>query len=289
MDEADQLGDRIGILHHGVLQCCGSSLFLKSRFGVGYTLTLSKHSSSGMNVMPAEEQARDHAFQNLVTSRVPDSQLLSNAGTELSFRLPLNQSARFPALLRDLDDAVAKPGSSSSSSDPSKPSGLASFGLSVTTMEDVFIRVAHQADEDDVSAQSLTQQKNSFDEQKICLLPDTGLVRLEDFSPSIFRQFLALLAKRFHVSRRDLRGWICQVGEFQSLFDFVLYLRSVFTSFLPCFCILAFCSVLCADCSVGHRFDSDAHKRRHRLHRDSDVCCRLQLAVAGSSHIQFVR
>ena len=42
MDEADVLGDRIGIMAKGQLQCLGSSLFLKNRFGVGYKLTLVK-------------------------------------------------------------------------------------------------------------------------------------------------------------------------------------------------------------------------------------------------------
>lgn len=38
MDEADQLGDRIGIMHRGNLECCGSPMFLKARYGVGYAL-----------------------------------------------------------------------------------------------------------------------------------------------------------------------------------------------------------------------------------------------------------
>lgn len=42
MDEADVLGDRIGIMAKGQLMCLGSSLFLKNRFGAGYRLTLVK-------------------------------------------------------------------------------------------------------------------------------------------------------------------------------------------------------------------------------------------------------
>ena len=42
MDEADVLGDRIGIMCKGTLQCLGSSLFLKNRFGAGYKLTFVK-------------------------------------------------------------------------------------------------------------------------------------------------------------------------------------------------------------------------------------------------------
>jgi ATP-binding cassette subfamily A (ABC1) protein 3 len=44
MDEADILGDRIGIMAEGKLICLGSSLFLKNRFGVGYNLTIVKKS-----------------------------------------------------------------------------------------------------------------------------------------------------------------------------------------------------------------------------------------------------
>ncbi len=40
MDEADFLGDRIGIMGEGKLICCGSSVFLKNKFGVGYNLTI---------------------------------------------------------------------------------------------------------------------------------------------------------------------------------------------------------------------------------------------------------
>ena len=34
MDEADILGDRIVIMADGVIKCCGSSLFLKNKYGM---------------------------------------------------------------------------------------------------------------------------------------------------------------------------------------------------------------------------------------------------------------
>jgi len=42
MDEADILGDRIAIMAEGDVQCTGSSLFLKNRYGVGYNLVIAK-------------------------------------------------------------------------------------------------------------------------------------------------------------------------------------------------------------------------------------------------------
>jgi hypothetical protein len=38
--DSDILGDRIAIMSQGKLECAGSSLFLKNRYGVGYTMTL---------------------------------------------------------------------------------------------------------------------------------------------------------------------------------------------------------------------------------------------------------
>ncbi len=42
MDEADILGDRVAIISHGRVCCCGSSLFLKKTYGRGYYLTVAR-------------------------------------------------------------------------------------------------------------------------------------------------------------------------------------------------------------------------------------------------------
>lgn len=58
MDEADLLGDRIAIMAGGVMQCCGSSFFLKKRYGVGYHLTMDK--SVRCDVMKITELLRKY-------------------------------------------------------------------------------------------------------------------------------------------------------------------------------------------------------------------------------------
>ena len=40
MDEADYLGDRIGVMGDGKLLTCGSSLFLNSNFSFCYSMTM---------------------------------------------------------------------------------------------------------------------------------------------------------------------------------------------------------------------------------------------------------
>ena len=42
MDEADYLGDRIGIMADGNIVGCGSSVYLKNKYGSGYNLTFTK-------------------------------------------------------------------------------------------------------------------------------------------------------------------------------------------------------------------------------------------------------
>jgi ATP-binding cassette subfamily A (ABC1) protein 3 len=40
MDEADELGDRIAVMSRGKLKTCGTSLFLKQKYGLGFLLEI---------------------------------------------------------------------------------------------------------------------------------------------------------------------------------------------------------------------------------------------------------
>ncbi|XP_077241690.1 ATP-binding cassette A1 isoform X2 [Tasmannia lanceolata] len=132
MDEADELGDRIAIMANGSLRCCGSSLFLKHRYGVGYTLTLVK-------TLPSASVAAD-----IVRRHVPSATRLSDVGTEVSFKLPLASSSSFESMFREIESYIRKPGNSfeTSSNEDVDCFAIESYGISVTTLEEVFLRVA---------------------------------------------------------------------------------------------------------------------------------------------------
>uniref|UniRef100_A0A8C3SVY6 ATP binding cassette subfamily A member 3 n=1 Tax=Chelydra serpentina TaxID=8475 RepID=A0A8C3SVY6_CHESE len=116
MDEADLLGDRIAIMAQGELQCCGSSLFLKHKYGAGYHM-----------VMVKEPYCNLGEISRLICQYVPNASLESNAGAELSFILPTESTHRFEALFTELEQKREE-------------LGIASYGASVTTMEEVFLR-----------------------------------------------------------------------------------------------------------------------------------------------------
>ncbi|XP_013793644.2 ATP-binding cassette sub-family A member 3-like [Limulus polyphemus] len=117
MEEADILGDRIAIMAEGEIQCCGSPLFLKKKYGAGYHLVIVK-----------EPQCDVTATTSLICTYVPNAEMVSNVGAELSFSLPDKGSPYFENLFTELEDKK-------------KELKISSYGASVTTMEEVFIKV----------------------------------------------------------------------------------------------------------------------------------------------------
>ncbi|KAL3533759.1 hypothetical protein ACH5RR_007280, partial [Cinchona calisaya] len=132
MDEADVLGDRIAIMANGSLKCCGSSLFLKHQYGVGYTLTVVKTS-------PSASVAAD-----IVYHHIPSATCVSEVGTEISFKLPLSSSSSFESMFREIEHCMRRsnPNIEASGNEDGNYIGIESYGISVTTLEEVFLRVA---------------------------------------------------------------------------------------------------------------------------------------------------
>lgn len=168
MEEADVLADRIAILAAGRLAAVGTGLDLKARFGVGYTLTLARERApsaapsaagsggpsrvasrgslaegpgnpKGPGSAEGAPDAAEAGASALVKRHVPGAELAAAGPGELAYRLPRERTAAFPALLRELDAARAG-------------LGLSSFGLSVTTLEEVFLEVSARAAAERASA-----------------------------------------------------------------------------------------------------------------------------------------
>ena len=136
MDEADYLGDRIGIMGDGEMICCGSSVFLKNEFGVGYSIVFTKASPDDSSDL----------ILDTVRKHVPNMQLLTNVATDLAVQLPLTEVAKFPALFLELDERKGK-------------LKFLEYGISITTLEEVFLKVGAEVD-DKRKEKRLTEVKN---------------------------------------------------------------------------------------------------------------------------------
>jgi ATP-binding cassette, subfamily A (ABC1), member 3 len=127
MEEADLLGDRIAIMAEGSVRCAGSSLFLKNKFGLGYSLVVVKRDD-----LSGHTGADVPGILKLINSHIPEAVKENEAGQELKIKIPLDASSKFETMFADLEAQ-------------SDRLGVASYGMSITTLEDVFIRAADDA------------------------------------------------------------------------------------------------------------------------------------------------
>ncbi|XP_078609223.1 phospholipid-transporting ATPase ABCA3-like isoform X2 [Branchiostoma floridae x Branchiostoma japonicum] len=221
MDEADLLGDRIAIMANGKLTCSGSSLFLKNRFGVGYHLTLAKAP------VCVEQKVRDE-----VEKHVPSALFGGSVGSEMAFILPTESTSLFAPLFRELELNR-------------ELFGITSFGVSVTTLEEVFMKTGEGTLDDIGSLTNLQassngqangQATNDTESVEETLLAANGAERavppsshsainMVDQSVYQYRhngdlvkgcalkwqQFKAMILKRFLSAKRDKKALITQL------------------------------------------------------------------------------
>jgi ATP-binding cassette, subfamily A (ABC1), member 3 len=125
MDEADLLGDRIAILSKGRVRCVGSSWFLKRRFGIGYRLDIERDLAS-----TTEDQQSD--LRKFVVDSVPGSRQLEVNAAGISFSLPLQGVDSFADMFRVFEN------------DGQDRFRVANYGVSLTSLEEVFLNLAEQ-------------------------------------------------------------------------------------------------------------------------------------------------
>lgn len=123
MDEADILGDRIGIMANGKMTCLGSSLFLKKKFGLGYNL----------DILMRPKQQITQLLRFLHQGLGPDVQLISQISCEVKIQVPKHYAMCFSEFFSAFESAK-------------RQLGFESYNLSSSTLEEVFLRIGHLED-----------------------------------------------------------------------------------------------------------------------------------------------
>jgi energy-coupling factor transporter ATP-binding protein EcfA2 len=120
LDEADILSDRIGIIKDGKLLTCGSSLFLKHHFGVGYALKFDSPESYD------------------VTSVIGEAEKLSSDITgSHEWRIKHGTERLIPSLLSKLSSV-----------------GATNVTVGLTTLEEVFLKTGKEDEDEDETEKS---------------------------------------------------------------------------------------------------------------------------------------
>ncbi|KAL7567855.1 hypothetical protein ACA910_000596 [Epithemia clementina (nom. ined.)] len=206
MDEADILGDSIAIMAEGELRCCGSSLFLKKTYGVGYQLTIERHKT---------DKESTGKLKDIVKSNVREASLLSDVGTELSYQLPIGASANFAPIFESLDKEV-------------EAGSVYSYGVSITTLDEVFLLVARGGSAAATSKRDYVSSVRQDGEPAVPELDADKSARskMDLTKDGLFNTHLvALFKKRAAYFRRDKKAWCCTtiLPSFMTLIGFIIY------------------------------------------------------------------
>eukprot|EP01084_Bolivina_argentea_P163656 284676_1 len=189
MEEADILGDRIAIMSSGQIKCCGSSLYLKRLYGVGYTFAVSLHPE--VNLDDEKHSQIKPAIDNILTD-IPGVETVSVAAAEILYKLPFESACKFGNVFVQLDEHREE-------------LNIETFGVSVTTLEEVFLKIgAHSDTTIDKTPEFNRQDTRMFDQPEFKL---DNRNALWIFVMHIY----AILYKRFWWSVRDFTGLICQI------------------------------------------------------------------------------
>uniref|UniRef100_A0A3Q1AP80 P-type phospholipid transporter n=1 Tax=Amphiprion ocellaris TaxID=80972 RepID=A0A3Q1AP80_AMPOC len=269
MDEAELLGDRIAIISQGKLCCCGSPLFLKSRLGSGYYLTVVKRegmdtstpsnssicTSTSISTNKLESSLSEDtglgseessscdtvwcirtfcksqfnvrlfiismsdlaALLALVQHHIPGARLVEESRSEAVINVPQTaaKDSSLALFLSDLDQKHTE-------------LGIKSYGLSDSTLEEIFLRVAEETGVDSEpgqQAESPNSQQPSVqraqgepaeepetEPQETDLLSGDGRggVPLTGWWLT-WQQLRALFIKRWLYARRSRRGFLAQI------------------------------------------------------------------------------
>uniref|UniRef100_A0A8C4ISC9 P-type phospholipid transporter n=1 Tax=Dicentrarchus labrax TaxID=13489 RepID=A0A8C4ISC9_DICLA len=234
MDEADLLSDRIAIISKGQLHCCGSPLFLKNCFGVGFYLTLVRRMKDikkrevRFTFYTKSARAREKvslkwdidSITTLIHHHVPDAKLIETIGQELTYLLPNKgfKHRAYASLFRELEETLGD-------------MGLSSFGISDTSLEEIFIKVTADGEAvNNATKQNGVMQANGITHDASDNSAGKGSRQVKGASLTL-KQFHALLVKRFQHAIRSQKDFLAQIVLPAS---FVL-IALIFTMIVPPF------------------------------------------------------
>ncbi|KAG8194777.1 hypothetical protein JTE90_017219 [Oedothorax gibbosus] len=174
MEEADILGDRIAIMAEGEVQCCGSPMFLKHKFGTGYHLHVVKGTNFDVK-----------GLTKILEKYIPEVSVGNELDQEIAFSLASDSTTEFGVMFEEVEKHKDE-------------LGVQSFGITITTMEDVFLNVSNISDMK-YKLQGGNNQPNGSNVEFEDVYGNSGHTKKER---DPFNQFFGLLLKRFHYSKR---------------------------------------------------------------------------------------
>ncbi|KAK7836999.1 abc transporter a family member 2 [Quercus suber] len=148
MEEADILSDRIGIMAKGRLRCIGNSIRLKSKFGTGFIANVSfsgiNNGQTPQNRSPpngtAVSATPDHEAVKQFFKDHLDVEPKEENKAFLTFVIPHDRESLLKKFFEELQDRQGE-------------FGISDIQLGLTTLEEVFLNIAKQAELESAAAE----------------------------------------------------------------------------------------------------------------------------------------
>lgn len=243
MDEADILSDEVAVIYRGKLLCSGSPLLLKSKYGCGYRLTVSRQGRSDHSGYDSfdESSSRDQrsseendSLDSRITLRtcsdveklmafakclIPNASFVEDNNGEVILSLPheddLGEPHDYATFFRCFDSNI-------------RTLGFGSYGVTSTTLEEVFLTLCN-LEESKIpvdkaklavarrfnppsyanSIRSSFQNNHQLSSTMNSREDDQQEIQFDQGLSLKFRQLYALLLKRFLHMIRDWRLLFC--------------------------------------------------------------------------------
>ena len=188
MEEASVLGKRIGIINAGKMKCIGSPLFLIEKYGKFMSLNVTKEEDCDSNTIIEfiKNNAEDIEYEAL--------------SEEIMFRIPIKNENSEKKTNFDLKSFFTK------FDDNVKKLRIKSYSVSMPTLEDVFLNVAAEDNNNIKSKEELEQQQEN---DKI--LYNSNL--REDYTKNskFLNDFKISMKRRYLITIRDIKGFLMEI------------------------------------------------------------------------------
>ncbi|UJR15712.1 hypothetical protein I4U23_002647 [Adineta vaga] len=240
LDEADLLSDRLAIISSGELQCIGTTMYLKRKYGEGYNLIIELSTTINENgekydtflnpITQKNSSINSMRFTKLthfLRNYLHDINIKEQHGDQITYVLldDAEHTKIFPTMLADLDVNKTK-------------YNIKSYGLSNSSLEQVFLRVADEIKRpedyerttwwkkfcnrfknsieksEDGKKETIEQENNDQPLEISTGISDEWSSYTDDRYVGIHRvliQTKGLLIKRFHRTKRNIKGLIAEI------------------------------------------------------------------------------
>ncbi|XP_060593783.1 phospholipid-transporting ATPase ABCA3-like [Ruditapes philippinarum] len=135
MDKAETLGDRILIIADDKLKCAGTPSYFKSKLGDGYRLCILKDEGMHTNGPSELNGNKDAQILTMVKQIIPAAFISKHVDNEVHMTIPVQTDEHFVPLFRLLENKKSE-------------LGIASYGISDSGLEQVFVKVTKSGEED---------------------------------------------------------------------------------------------------------------------------------------------